>query len=63
MGEKCVETFSSENRSHALALMRFFSVDVGSEMNIPNASNTFQVQEMSLWSKEFLFKMIQLVSI
>lgn len=63
MGEKCGETVSSENRSHALALMRFFSVDVDSEMNIPSASNSFPVQEISMWSKEFVFKIIQLVSI
>lgn len=62
MGEKSGEIFSTENRSNALALMRFFSVDVDSEMNIANTSNNFQVQEMALWSKEFVFKLIQLVS-
>lgn len=64
MSEKCgVEVFSSENRSNALALMRFFSVDIGSEMNIASASNNFQAQEIALWSKEFVFKIIQLVRI
>lgn len=62
MGEKCGEKIYTENRSNALALMRFFSVDVDSEMNIPSASNSFQIQEISLWSKEFMFKIIQLVS-
>lgn len=63
MGEKCGETFSTENRSNALALMRFFSVDIDSEMNIPSASNSLPVHEISICSKEFVFRIIQLVSI
>lgn len=63
MGEKCGETFSTENRSNALALMRFFSVDIDSEMNIPTASNSLPAQEISICSKEFVFRIIQLVSI
>lgn len=62
MGEKYSETYSSENRPHALALMRFFSVDAGSEMNITSAGNHLQETEIILWSKEFVFKIIELVS-
>lgn len=63
MAEKSGETFPSENRSNTLALMRFFSVEVDSDMNISSGNNNFQVNETPLWSKEFIFKIIQLVSI
>ncbi|XP_023023280.1 uncharacterized protein [Leptinotarsa decemlineata] len=58
------ENSASENRSHAVALMRFFSVDVDPDMNITNASDPreIQVPEMNdFWSREFILKVIQVI--
>ncbi|KAG5895936.1 hypothetical protein JTB14_016338 [Gonioctena quinquepunctata] len=55
-----VENGPAENRSHALALMRFFSVDVDPDMNITSSSAGVQVPEMKdFWSKDFILKILQ----
>lgn len=65
MGENIVENMNKgENRTHTLAWMRFFSVDAGSDMNLANTSTGIQVPELkSLCCREFLFKLVELVSI
>ncbi|KAJ8945731.1 hypothetical protein NQ314_009094 [Rhamnusium bicolor] len=65
MGENSTTESKQEiNRSHVMAMMRFFSVD--SEMNIPNTSHGVQVPEMlqlaDLWCKEFILKVVQLIT-
>lgn len=52
-------------RTHVMALMRFFSVE--SDMSLPNANPDAQMPEMvslaSLRNKQFVLKVVQLVSV
>nr|CAI5826295.1 unnamed protein product [Callosobruchus analis] len=56
------EVSPSASRSHTIALMRFFSVDPDTEMNIQHTTSGIQVPDLAdLWAREFILKIIQLV--
>nr|CAI5826294.1 unnamed protein product [Callosobruchus analis] len=55
------EVSPSASRSHTIALMRFFSVDPDTEMNIQHTTSGIQVPDLAdLWAREFILKIIQL---
>ncbi|CAH1973803.1 unnamed protein product [Acanthoscelides obtectus] len=51
----------SVSRSNAMALMRFFSVDTDTEVNLPHTTSGIQVPDLvDLWAREFILKVVQL---
>nr|CAH7742831.1 unnamed protein product [Callosobruchus chinensis] len=55
------EVSPSVSRSHVIALMRFFSVDTDTEMNIQHTTSGIQVPDLvDLWAREFILKIGQL---